>query len=47
MKEARISVRIDFELKRRVMSELALEGKTLTALVTDLLIVWLAERKVG
>jgi hypothetical protein len=46
MKETRISVRIDPELKRCVMSELALEGKTLTTLVTELLIAWLAEREV-
>ena len=46
MKETRISIRTDPELKQRVMSELALEGKTLTALVTELLIAWLAEREV-
>lgn len=46
MKETRISIRIDPELKRNVMSQLALEGKTLTALVTELLITWLAEREV-
>ena len=46
MKETRITVRIDPELKRRVMSDRALEGKTLTAPVTELLIAWLAEREV-
>jgi predicted HicB family RNase H-like nuclease len=46
MKETRISIRVDPELKRRVTSELALEGKTLTALVIELLIAWLPEREV-
>jgi predicted HicB family RNase H-like nuclease len=45
-KVTRISVRVDPELKRRVTSELAREGKTLTDLVVDLLTAWLAEREV-
>ena len=44
-KEVRVSVRIDPELKRQVMSQLALEGKTLTDLVVELLTAWLAQRE--
>jgi len=44
-KETRINVRIDPGLKRRVMSQLALEGKTLTDLVVELLTAWLAEQE--
>ena len=44
-KEVRVSVRIDPDLKRQVMSQLALEGKTLTDLVVELLSAWLEQRK--
>jgi predicted HicB family RNase H-like nuclease len=45
MKETRINVRVEPELKRQVMSQLALEGKTLTDLIVELLNAWLEQRK--
>ena len=44
-KEVRVSVRIDPALKRLVMSQLALEGKTLTDLIVELLTAWLEQRQ--
>ena len=44
-KEVRVNVRIEPDLKRKVMSELALEGKTLTDLVVELLAAWLEQTR--
>lgn len=41
MPETRVSVRISSDLKRQVMAKLALQGKSLTDLVIELLTAWL------
>jgi len=47
MTETRVSVRIDPALKRRVMVELAKEGKQLTDLIIELLTEWLKRREMA